>query len=332
MKTITFLPDTIQETNQIIDLVHPSLDGKKSKIQLVLSNNETDDSQNIFWLQETKLGKSPEGKDLTVKSTFFNNVNDIKKGGIMPNDSFKFCTLYDLSFSIIAYLFKENKLNFMIGKDESNKFETLNDIHLSLYEKSDKNWKFIKTSKVKESLLKICHFIEEDHGEETKELFFKVTKQNFMNFFEKKLNNITDNFPENVMKKILEKYPLLNSQEENIGKEAKLFFSLQLITSLIPFDVYVYLNKEFSQTLYPAFIKYKEVDNVLANEALKEQQLLLQSARNVGSTLNRPNDKKLIKTSVNTIPTNKKRKVVNGTVGSNRVSVGALDSFFKPKK
>lgn len=330
MKNLIFLPETLSHSNQVIELQHPSLSTEKSTINIVLSN--CDETQDVYWLQETHFGKSPEGENLTVKSTFFNNAEDVSKGGMLPNASLKFCTNYDLSFSIIAHFFKENKLDFMAGKEESNKFETLNDIHLSLYEKSHSNWKFVKTDNVKESLIKFCTFIEEDHGEATKELFFKVTKENFIKFIKQKLSSIVENFPDNVMKKILEKYPTLETQEKNIKEQAKLFFSLELLTSLIPFEVYMYLNKEFRESLYGDFIKYKEVDNVLADEKLKEQQLLLQIAKNVGSELKNPKDKKPNKPYSNSTATAKRRKTATVTREPKKAGAGALDSFFKPKK
>ncbi|XBW34510.1 hypothetical protein QEN19_000056 [Hanseniaspora menglaensis] len=333
MKTISFLPDILKESNQIINLEHPSLDGKKTKIELILSNSENCDEQNIYWFQESKFGKSPEGKELTIKSIFFNNINDIKKGGIIPNGKINFCTLYDISFSIIAFFYKENKLNFIEEKDTSTKLESLNDIHMSLFEKSNKNWRYVKTSKIKESLIKFCHYIEEDHGEDSKELYFKVTKDNFIKFVEKKLNKIADSFPKTVFSKILEKYSSLSLQEENIQREAKLFFALELLTSLIPFELYNYLNKEFRTHLYPNFINFKEIDNVKETELLKEQELLLQTARNVSSNMKDGNkngfSKLTVKTSVSSIQPSKKRKTGEE---SKKVSVGALDSFFKARK
>lgn len=330
MKNLIFLPDTLSPSNQLIELQHPSLNTEKSIINLVLSNRE--ETQDVFWLQETEFGKSPEGVNLTVKSAFFNNTEDVSKGGILPNASLKFCTSYDLSFSIIAYFFKDNKLDFIAGKEESNKYETLNDIHLSLYEKSHNNWKFIKTNSVKESLVKFCSFIEEDHGEGTKELFFKITKDNFISFIKQKLCSIAENFPDSVMKKILEKYPTLETQEINIKDQAKLFFSLELLTSLLPFEVYMYLNKEFRESLYRDFIQYKEIDNVLADEQLKEEQLLLQLAKNVGSAHKNPKEKKPITPYSNSNNTGKKRKTDSATGQPKKAAVGALDSFFKPKK
>lgn len=318
-KSLIYLPGTLTSENQIITLDHPNYEENKAQITLILSNGSDNNQQKVYWLQRNRFGKSPEGNDLTVKSTFYFKSDELQKGGIINNDCVHFTTDYDLSFSLISYFYKLNKINFVLNKEFESKFETLNDIHMVLFEKCNSNWRYINQELLKNCLIKICHHIEEDHGEETKELFFKITEDNFLEFFVSKIKKIADAFPPKVWNKINNSYPALSLQESKICVQAKFFYSLQLMASLIPFEIYEYLNKTFKTSLYSDFIKYVEVDYKKTIEKNKQEELLLNSVKslNQGLQSNTVKEKVISNKKLKTKPVPRSK---------------GLDSFFKAKK
>ncbi|CAI8495032.1 unnamed protein product [Hanseniaspora opuntiae] len=146
-----------------------------------------------------------------------------------------------------------------ISKDFESKFETLNDLHIGLFENNN-NWKYINKNLLKKSLMKFCHSIEEDLGGDTMEVFFKMTDVKLLEFFEMKIEKIAKDFPQRLLQKINNMYPALSIQSEKIQEQAMYFYSLQLMASLVPFKVYEYVNAKFRTSLYPDFVNYIEVD------------------------------------------------------------------------
>ena len=318
-KSIVFLPEDLTPQNQIITLDHPNYEQSKNLITLILSHGSESDKQKIYWLQKNRFGKSQEGLDLTIKSTFYFKTDQLQKGGIIDNDAIKFTTDYDLSFSLISYFYKLNKLNFVLNKEFESKCETSNDIHMLLFKKCNSNFRYINQKLLRDSLIKICHHIEEDHGEENKEVFFKITEENLLKFFESKIKKIAGKFPSKVWTKISNTYPALSLQDANISEQAKYFYSLQLMAYLIPFEIYEYLNSKFRTSIYPDFVNYAEVDYKNAIEKNKHEEMLLNSVKSLNQELQGNNNKEKM-------PASKKAKTK--TVPKSK----GLDSFFKTKK
>lgn len=188
-----------------------------------------------------------------------------------------------------------------------------------LFEKCNSNFRYINQKLLKDSLMKICHHIEEDHGEETKEIFFKITEENFLKFFESKIQKIAGNFPSKVWTKISNTYPALSLQDANISEQAKYSYSLQLMASLVPFEIYEYLNNKFRTSLYPDFVNYVEVDYKNAIEKNKQEEMLLNSVKSLNQGLQSNNNKEKMPAS---------KKVKTKTIPKSK----GLDSFFKAKK
>ncbi|OEJ87553.1 Ribonuclease H2 subunit B [Hanseniaspora opuntiae] len=316
-KSLVFIPESLTKKNQIITLNHPNYEENNSDITLLLSDGSDNDEQKVYWIQQNKFGKSQEGSNLTVKSTFYFKTHELQKGGIINNDSIYFSTDYDLAFSLLSHFYKTHKMDF-ISKDFESKFETLNDLHIGLFE-SNNNWKYINKNLLKKSLMKLCHSIEEDLGGDTMEVFFKMTDVKLLEFFEMKIEKIAKDFPQRLLQKINNMYPALSIQSERIQEQAKYFYSLQLMASLVPFKVYEYVNAKFRTSLYPDFVNYIEVDYKKTIEQNQQEELLLKSAKslNQGLQSNVPHESGSTKKKVKT-------KVVPKSKG--------LDSFFKVKK
>lgn len=316
-KSLVFIPESLTRKNQIITLNHPNYEENKSDITLLLSDGSDNDEQKVYWIQQNKFGKSQEGSNLTVKSTFYFKTHELQKGGIINNDSIYFSTDYDLAFSLLSHFYKTHKMDF-ISKDFESKFETLNDIHIGLFENNN-NWKYINKNLLKKSLMKFCHSIEEDLGGDTKEVFFKMTDIKLFEFFEMKIEKIAKDFPQRLLQKITNMYPALSIQSEKILEQAKYFYSLQLMASLVPFNVYEYVNTKFRTSLYPDFINYIEVDYKKTIEQNQHEELLLKSAKSLNQGL---------QSSVPHESGSAKKKVKSKAVPKSK----GLDSFFKVKK
>ncbi|KAL6930259.1 uncharacterized protein HGUI_02178 [Hanseniaspora guilliermondii] len=317
-KSLVFLPESLTKKNEIITLNHPNYEENKSDITLLLSDGADNDEQKVYWLQQNKFGKSQEGLNLTLKSTFYFKTHELQKGGIINNDSIYFSTEYDLAFSLLSSFYRMNKIEFIL-RDVESKFETLNDIHMGLFENNNSNWKYINQRLLKKSLMKFCLFIEEDLGEDTKEVFFKTTEAELLNFFQIKIAKTAKNFPQRLLQKIYSMYPALSIQNEKILEQAKYFYSFQLMASLIPFKVYDYANSQFRTSLYPDFISYIEVDYKKTVEKNEQEELLLESVKslNQGMQSNGPH-----------VNASAKKKVKSKAVPKSK----GLDSFFKVKK
>lgn len=317
-KSLVFLPESLTKKNEIITLNHPNYEENKSDITLLLSDGADNDEQKVYWLQQNKFGKSQEGLNLTLKSTFYFKTHELQKGGIINNDSIYFSTEYDLAFSLLSSFYRMNKIEFIL-RDVESKFETLNDIHMGLFENNNSNWKYINQRLLKKSLMKFCLFIEEDLGEDTKEVFFKTTEAELLNFFQIKIAKTAKNFPQRLLQKIYSMYPALSIQNEKILEQAKYFYSFQLMASLIPFKVYDYVNSQFRTSLYPDFISYIEVDYKKTVEKNEQEELLLESVKslNQGMQSNGPH-----------VNASAKKKVKSKAVPKSK----GLDSFFKVKK
>lgn len=317
-KSLVFLPESLTKKNEIITLNHPNYEENKSDITLLLSDGADNDEQKVYWLQQNKFGKSQEGLNLTLKSTFYFKTHELQKGGIINNDSIYFSTEYDLAFSLLSSFYRMNKIEFIL-RDVESKFETLNDIHMGLFENNNSNWKYINQRLLKKSLMKFCLFIEEDLGEDTKEVFFKTTEAELLNFFQIKIAKTAKNFPRRLLQKIYSMYPALSIQNEKILEQAKYFYSFQLMASLIPFKVYDYVNSQFRTSLYPDFISYIEVDYKKTVEKNEQEELLLESVKslNQGMQSNGPH-----------VNASAKKKVKSKAVPKSK----GLDSFFKVKK
>lgn len=316
-KSLVFLPESLTAKNQIITLNHPNYEETKSDITLLLSDGSDSEEQKVYWIQENKFGKSQEGSNLTIKSTFYFKTHDLQKGGIINNDSIYFSTDYDLAFSLISHFYRTHRMDF-ISKDVESKFETLIDIHIGLFE-NNSNWKYINKNLLKESLMKFCSFIEEDLGGESKEVFFKLTNTKLLDFFEIKIENTTKNFPHRLLQKINNMYPALSLQNEKILEQAKYFYSLQLMASLVPFKVYEYVEASFRRSLYPDFINYIEVDYKKTIEQNQQEEMLLKTAKSLNQGL---------QGNVSQETVYSKKKVKTKAIPKYK----GLDSFFKVKK
>ncbi|CCF58308.1 hypothetical protein KAFR_0E01540 [Kazachstania africana CBS 2517] len=343
-KELFLLPELKSESRlQLFTLPNPSNIKSKETLLLFQTTDSVSSKDIIYRLQDHSFSKPCARKNSEelakgtyhytnesqpIKSMFLLNEDDRKDGYVLESSTFKHATIYDLTYSLIGFYFKnsvtEDEKDYIDcdikseESSESDRYLTLRDYHDLLTDSHDKNWAFVSMESLETALVKICDTIEE-----AGDSYYKIRLHKIIGFLSSKVLKIVDNFPKSLNLPI--DYP------EDIKYCGKVVLACNLMISLIPKEAYRKLRQSSENTgstsedtdilenisISGCFDKYNKYKKEIAAQ-VAEKELLTQTAMNVG--LGSKSGKQAIKKGI--------RKV---TVAKKKVAVGkgAIDGFFK---
>ncbi|KAH3899160.1 Rnh202p SCDLUD_004589 [Saccharomycodes ludwigii] len=346
-KQIWYLPCVQNNDEEIsltfFELPHPSNIENKSPIQIILDNknnkcyeikrqqfskncryNENKDLEKYHYSKNKKTGE-----DIPIKSTILYNINDVSKGEIFCQGTFKYSIKYDITFSLIGAFTKLNKFteaktekqyidykhNSQIVAKKEPMFQELDEIH-AILTNHHKNWSKIPREMLLQSLKKISDVVVEGGDD-----YFKITVSKIVEWLSALVDKISNNFPQSLGNEFFSSNK--STMPSDIIKHGKKVHSLNLLISLIPLSIYQVLldTKSVSEswTLYNDYLSAQELEKRETRALLEKVMHPDVGGCNFNNTYNETNSsKKLLVKRKNSKPSVEKGK-------------GAIDNFFKRK-